>query len=232
MYTPPLQTLMVKRCLKGHELLLSYKKQAKNAPEIERFALAKKMEETWEKFSIPFPFPAVSTRADYWYLAQLFATERHIHKDGHSYGFHFDQQFTIQMDSLLVDGIHQQQTILHRLLSLLPSTPDVPLSRFDIDRLLDTYGEELLQNMGISSRKWELRLMPYDIFLRLSIAVHPTITNIFFDGYRIRTDEVKTSLFGGNPYFGGKTFIDSLWIDSKNTSIVPAIVILPKGIYA
>lgn len=223
---------------KAQEIMSFYKQKALNKSELKRNNLAKELTEVWEQEHIFFYLPTVPERNDYWYLSQVFFLDRHINNNGFPYKFDLSKKSEIFIDNYIekdyLDIKYTKELQNYSLLNLLIKMSGYQgyyLNRKTLDGLIFDFGKSVVQSVGLCPKEFRLSLIPLDIFLRVSKKLNfgNKIFNTFFDGYRLRTDGIKTSLFGGNIDFGGSRFIDSIWTDVVNKSIIPRLVIIDKS---
>jgi len=221
---------------KAQDILDFFKKKSKDADEMTRIRLAKALCDAWGNAGIPFDPPAVPLRNDYWYLVQLFFKDMHINKNNKPYSFDLKRPEEIIIDNFIERDFKKGPSKLPFLTKLLCQKANIKdpndlLGREGIDKLIGMFGDLLLSELGISAKDFKISLIPYDIYLRLSsiIDLGKRKMNVFFDGYRLRPDDVVTGLFGGNLSFGGAPFIDSLWTKSVNYSIIPRLIIIRRN---
>lgn len=231
-----------------HQILADFIRKASTADELKRLELAKEFCQVWKRIPHAFPFPAVPERNDYWYIAQLLFTGRHIHKNDKPYKWRLDQTEEALVENFWesdYNSLHFNQNLNNSLLGLLfqeaerrekqipgfnLTRPTRILKRAQIDLLLLQSGDKTLRRLGLDPNEYKIINIPFDIYLRLANKMKwgRHILNTHFDGYRLRTDGIKTGLFGGNKLFGGESYIDSLWKDSLNNSIITRLAILRK----
>lgn len=192
----------------AQDLLSFYKKKAYQKGELERIHWAQQLCSEWKERKISTFLFAVPERQDYWYLVQLYFMDRHVRKNLKPYVFDWKKEEEIYICDIL----------------------RTPYARENIEAFIKDNNEIILKKQGLNTRHYRLSLIPYDIYIRLSAAhqLESNHTNIHFDGYRLRTDRKLMGLFGGSPLFGGSSFIDSLWIDIINQSILTQLVIIRK----
>jgi hypothetical protein len=218
---------------KAQGILSLFGNRAKNKDELSRIQLAKELVLAWKKEKILFNVPAVSLRSDYWYLIQLYFMQRHVHEDRRTYLFDLSKTEEILMDSFKEDDYEKKLDLRNSyiLSNLLKAgKANLPLSRFELDNLIRKHGGELLKKLEIDDKRYKIVTIPFDIYLRIADSNNFGMHNIntFFDGFRLRTDGEIRALFGGDARFGGASFIDSIWPDFINHSIVPRLVIVRK----
>jgi hypothetical protein len=221
-----LRQITVPDCLGAQKLLNSYKKKNRKRSELKRILYSKKFCLQWEKEKIPFILPAVPKRQDYWYLVQLFSMNRHLNDKGNVYKFDMSRE-----EKIYIESEDSNEDIWLKLLSMAKlNNKNLSLSRNDLNKILKLYGGKLLDIMGINNNSFKIVPVPFDIFLRTDKLLRKNIKteNIFFDGYRQRTDGKIMAIFGGNIYFGGRGYIDSIWMDLKYKSIYPKLIIIRK----
>jgi hypothetical protein len=222
---------------KAQDILNYYRNKSTDASELDRVLLAKSLCKAWKNEKISFVLPAVVERNDYWYLVQLFFLGRHVHYDGNLYKTDFSKS-----EKLLIDSYEEKdyekmtidkKSLLGQLFSIsnIKVNKDVKaISRKTLDGLIKNYGNLLILKLNLDPKMFKLIPIPFDIYIRLGkkMKFGKHILNTFFDGYRLRTDGRKTALFGGNTQFGGPSFIDSIWTDTVNNSIIPRLIIIRK----
>lgn len=215
---------------KAQEIMSFFKKKAKGASELARIEIAQELCEAWRKERISFLPPAVPSRKDYWYLAQLFFMDRHVHLDGKPYKIDLAKTENILIDSFEEKDYQRIKLQKGSLLSLLLPKEATSVSRQTLNKLIKKNGSSLLLKLGFDPKKFKITPVPFDIYIRLAKKMNlgKHILNTFFDGYRLRTDGKITSLFGGNKLFGGSCFIDSIWNNTVNNSIITRLVIVRK----
>jgi hypothetical protein len=221
---------------RGQDYLSQFHNKAFNQDELTRIQLAKDFCQNWQKSKIGIPLPAVISKNDFWYLVQLFALNHHVHKNQTPYFIDLSVPENIYLENLPEANYPQLQNFFSPLTKLLFSTAKVPhptqfLSRDLLDHLLATSSAPLLRQIGFDPDSYKIIPIPYDSYLRLSSKYHfgKFFLNTHFDGYRLRTDGQLTGLFGGNTHLGGPSFIDSLWTETRNLSIITRLVIIRKN---
>ncbi len=165
---------------KAQRLLQQFYLAASTAPERERIVFAESLCVQWKEARIPLPIPAGPDQKDYWYLIQLYALGRHVHKDRSIYTFDVGKEETIYLyrdDSISIYAIS---------------------SRDFCDTYIEKNNERVVTSMSLTTREWKLSYVPYDILLRLSTILTLQLTNaLYFDGYRMHPGlQTRMSLFG------------------------------------
>lgn len=223
----------------AREQLLKFKKISRGQNELTRINLARQLCIEWKKAAIPFHPPACPERNDFWYLVQLYSLDRHVHKNKKPYFFNLDrdEELFIENESYYAGNIYyKNKSLLINLLIEIARQKNLKLtslpypSREMADFLVENCSDEALQELKFSTKKWKITFFPYDIYIRAAkkLKILNNKFNIYFDGYRMRSDGELRSLFGGTKIFGGPSFIDSMWDDIINTSVLPKLVIIRK----
>jgi hypothetical protein len=219
-------------CPKEHELLENFYNQAKDKSETERIALAKELCSQWSSDPTFQPYlPAVPNRADYWYLIQLFALDRHVDKKGKP------QHFSLAEKEVWIENFTNPQERSPFLSHVCAVAKKDHLTRIlpreDIDDILNTFNTirpSILDSLGLNSEKFSIRLIRFDEYIRIAsqfdLVDHEFYTH--FDGYRLRPTGKKDGLIGGTSNLGRTSYIDSWWLNQIHHQTIFRCVIAPK----
>lgn len=212
-----IRKVTVPACKPAQKILDSYKKNAFNKNELVRIKLAEELCQDWKNNKIKLPLLAIPEAQDYWYLVQLYSMDRHVHNDRKPYLFNWRLS-----ENLYIENYYGSLTKL--LLEEYREKITSPITRQQVDFLILNFQEKILQKLKFNTHLYKISHIPFDIHIRLLSNKNWKIqrNNIFFDGYRLRTDGKLMSLFGK------ETFVDSLWSDLPNKTIFPLLIIIRK----
>lgn len=194
------------------EHLLSFREKCFSKFELERIEAARELVK--EKGG---NWPAIAYRQDYWYLVQLYSQYRHVHRDLEPYQLNLKYEVKVFVE-------------IERSLQQLLKLPPGPHSRQQIDMSLQNNARVVLEKLGFDSDLWRITPLPYEVLWRSKVN-QLTVGNYYYhlDGYRLRPPQPLTGLIGGHEAFGGRRFIDSIWLEHKSCEINTLLTIVSKN---
>jgi len=232
------QVLQLKPDYQAQGLLEEFYAMAHFATEEVRIKLAQQLWSAWQKNTLPVKlFPAVPERADWWYLIQLFALDRHVAESGKPIHFDLSKAGELVVLPPFTSPSLQSLSLIWQIFwreveknQNLAEFEQKKMTRLTIDALLDQHSSVVLSQLGLDPVVYELRHIHFAELVRvgeqLSIGFDKTYVHVA--GYRQRSDGQLDGLLAGNSEFGGCRFIDSWWLNMYHDGIKFCLVISQK----
>lgn len=214
----------------AQQLLDEFFARAHLKSELDRIALARNLYIRWQQSRLPLTlFPGVPEREDWWFLIQVYALQKQVKANGYQaiFKFNTDYQLAIDWQPTSREVFAFASPLWKLVWGFSPQLKPAPMPREQIDRVISQVGDQVLRELDVDPKVYEIRHIQFDELLRLAsqLEIGRDKRLVHLAGYRKRMSGELDGLIAGNFLFGGSRFIDSWWQTTLHTNVWPCLVI-------